>query len=125
MLHLQTAASPAIMAMLLGCVLGVGFMIRFLIALTLDGKQAHAVHALRPGGLHYPEDASRMEAAYRNALANSASHLAIGVVRITSALATNRAPGVRRPALDRLHLVTPGNTSREVDLTADRRYRSG
>ena len=124
MLHLELAASPAIVTMLLGCVLGAGFMVRFLIALTVDGKQAHAVQAVRPGGLHYARNASRTEVAYRNTRAISPSHLAIGVARITSALATNRPLGVRRPALDRLHLVPP-STGREVDLTAERRYRSG
>ena len=124
MLHLQTAASPAIVTMLLGCVLGLGFMVRFLIALTVDGKEAHAVHPVRPGGLDYAADRSRSQAAYRTAVANSASHLAIGVVRIASALASNRTRGNRRPSVDRLHLVTLGKPHREVDITAERRYRS-
>ncbi|MGC2183554.1 MAG: hypothetical protein WA637_09765 [Terriglobales bacterium] len=111
--------------MLLGCVLGLGFMVRFLIALTVDGKEAHSVHPVRPGGLHYVADRSRSRAAYNSAVANSASHLAIGVVRITRALAANRIRGNRRPAVHRLHLVTFGKTHREVDITAERRYRSG
>lgn len=125
MFQMQTAASPVIIAMLLGCVLGAGFMVRFLIALTVDGKAARAVHVVRPGGLHYAGDRSRTLAPYRAAVANSASHLAIGVVRITSALASSTSSGNRLPAVDRLHLVTLGQTGREVDFTAERRYRSG
>ena len=85
MFQMQTAASPVIVAMLLGCVLGAGFMVRFLIALTVDGRAARAVHVVRPGGLHYAGDRSRTRAPYRAAVADSASHLAIGVARLTSA----------------------------------------
>jgi len=125
MLYLQTAANPAIVTILAGCVLGVGFMVRFLIALTVDGKEAHAVRSVRPGGLHYAGDRSRAQTPYRVAVANPASHLAIGVVRITNALASSTTRGNSRLSVDRLHLVTPGKAGREVDLTAERRYRSG
>ena len=111
--------------MLLGCVLGLGFMVRFLIALTVDGKEALSVHPVRSGGLHYATDRSRSRAAYNGAVADCASHLALGVVRITRALAANRIRGNRRPSVDRLHLVTLGKSHREVDATAERRYRSG
>jgi len=125
MLHLLTATSPAVVTMLLGCVLGIGFMVRFLIALTLDGKEANTQSAVRPGGLHYAGVVPRTQTPYRAAVANSASHLAIGVVRITSALASNAIRGTRRVSLDRLHVVTLGKIGREVDFTAQRRYRSG
>ena len=125
MLHLQTATSPAVVTMLLGCVLGIGFMVRFLIALTLDGKEANTQSAVRPGGLHYAAVVPRTQTPYRAAVANSASHLAIGVVRITSALASNAIRGTRRAAVDRLHVVAVGNTGREVGFTPERRYRSG
>ncbi len=111
--------------MLLGCALGLGFMVRFLIALTVDGKEALSVQPVRSGGLRYATDRSRSQAAYHAAVANSASHLAIGVVRITRALAANRTRGNRRPSVDRLHLVTLGKIHREIDATAQRRYRSG
>ena len=125
MFQMQTAASPVIVAMLLGCVLGAGFMVRFLIALAVDGKAARAVHVVRPRGLHYAGDRPRTRAPYRAAVANSASHLAIGVARLTSALASSTSGGNRLPSVDRLHLVTLGQTGREVDFTAERRYRSG
>ena len=43
MFHLQTVASANVL-MLLGCVVGVGFMVRFLVALTLDGKRLSRAH---------------------------------------------------------------------------------
>ncbi len=43
MLHLETVASASVL-MLLGCVVGVGFMVRFLVALTLDGKMRFRAH---------------------------------------------------------------------------------
>lgn len=55
--HLVTSASASVL-MLMGCLLGVVFMVRFLVALTRDGKM-HSGHAVRPGGLHYAADASR------------------------------------------------------------------
>ena len=123
MLHLETAASANIL-MLVGCVLGAGFMIRFLVALSLDGKM-HSAHAVRPGGLHYAADGSRLRARHRAALANSASHLAIGVVRITTALAWNTGSRSIETAVGRLQVAQAGKAGREVDVTAGRRYRSG
>jgi hypothetical protein len=99
-------------------------MIRFLVALTLDGKM-DSEHAVRPGGLHYAAEASRMRARHRGAVANSASHLAIGVVRITTALTLNTGGGPRETAMGRLHAAPAGKTGREVDVTAECRYRSG
>ncbi|MGA9812037.1 MAG: hypothetical protein WBQ64_04630 [Terriglobales bacterium] len=108
--------------MLLGCVVGVGFMVRFLVALTRDGKM-RSEHTIRQGGLRYAEDASRLRARHRGAVASSASHLAIGVVRITTALTWNSDRPRETPG--RLHVVTAGKTDREVDAPSERRYRSG
>ena len=119
MLHLETVSANVLM--LLGCVVGVAFMVRFLVALTVDGKQAYFEHPVRPGGLHYAADPSR----HRGAVANSASHLAIGVVRITTALTWNAGSGPKETALRRMHAATAGKAGREVDVTAGRRYRSG
>jgi len=120
MLHLETVASANVL-MLLGCVVGVAFMFHFLVALTLDRKQAYFEHTVRPGGLHYAADASR----HRGAVANSASHLAIGVVRITTALTWNSGSGSRETAASQPHAATPGRAGREVGATAERRYRLG
>lgn len=108
--------------MLPGCVVGVGFMIRFLVALTRDGKM-QSEHAVRPGGIHYAAEASRIR--HRAAVANSASHLAIGVVRITTALTWNSGSKPRETAGDPLHAAAAGRAGREAGATAERRYRSG
>ena len=105
MLHLETVASPAIVSMLLGCVLGVGFMVRFLVALTLDGRKMRAEYTIRPGGLHYAGNIARTQTPYRDAVANSAAHLAIGVVRITTALASNAGLTNRHAAVDGLQVL--------------------
>ena len=120
MLHLETVASANVL-MLLGCVVGVAFMFHFLVALTLDRKQAYFEHTVRPGGLHYAADASR----HRGAVANSASHLAIGVVRITTALTWNTGSKPRETAGDPLHAAAAGKAGREAGATSERRYRSG
>ena len=121
--HLATAASVSV-PMLLGCVVGVGFMIRFLVALTRDVNM-HSAHAIRPGGLHYAADASSMRTRHRAAVANSASHLAIGVVRITTALTWNTGSKPREMAGDPLHAAAAGKAGREAGATGERRYRSG
>jgi hypothetical protein len=87
--HLETVASPAILVMLLACVLGTGFMVRFLVALILDERKAHLEYAHRRPGLHYPADMAWVDAPYRKTAVNSAAHVAIGVVRITTALGSN------------------------------------
>jgi hypothetical protein len=125
MLHFETAASASIFVMLLACVLGAGFMIRFLVALTLDARKAHVEYAHRRAGLHYPADMAWVHARYRKSAVNSAAHLAIGVVRITIALASDAARGKRRAPVERLHGVQLDPPTQEFDLTAERRRRSG
>jgi hypothetical protein len=123
--HLETVASPAIFVMLLACVLGAGFMIRFLVALTLDQRKMHLEYAHRSAGLHYPADMARADAACRKTAVNSTAHLAIGVVRITTALASDAGCGKRHASVQRLHVVTLDTPRQEIDFTAERRYRSG
>jgi hypothetical protein len=123
--HLETVASPAIFVMLLACVLGTGFMIRFLVALTLDERKMHLESAHRRAGLHYPADMAWVDAAYRKTAVNSAAHLAIGVVRITTALASDAGRGKRHASVQRLHVVTLDTPRQEIGFTAERRYRSG
>jgi len=119
--HLVTSASASVL-MLMGCLLGVVFMVRFLVAVTRDGKM-HTGHAVRSGGLHYAADASRTRR--RAVLANSSSHLAIGVVRITTALTWNTGSKPRETAGDPLHAAAAGKAGREAGATSERRYRSG
>ena len=111
--HLETVASPAIFVMLLACVLGAGFMIRFLVALTLDQRKMHLEYAHRSAGLHYPADMARADAACRKTAVNSAAHLAIGVVRITTALASDAGRGKRHASVQRLHVVTLDTQARD------------
>ncbi len=125
MLHLETITSPAIFAMLLACVLGAGFMVRFLVALTLDERDMHTAYARRPSGLHYPADTAGVDAPYRKTAVNSAAHLAIGVVRITAALASDGGRRRRHAPVGPLHVLKLGTPTRELDFTVERRYRSG
>jgi hypothetical protein len=123
--HLETVASPAVVVMLLACVLGAGFMIRFLVALTLDERKVRVECAHRRAGLHYPPNMAWVDAPYRKTAVNSAAHLAIGVVRITTALASDAARRKRRASVERLHVMKLDPNRQEYDFTAERRHRSG
>jgi len=125
MLHLETVTSPAIFAMLLACVLGAGFMVRFLVALTLDEGKMHAEYARRRSGLHCPADTAWVDAPYRKTAVNSAAHLAIGVVRITTALASDGGRRRRHAPVGPLHVLKLGTPTQKLDFIAEHRYRSG
>jgi hypothetical protein len=125
MLHLATAASPATIFMLLVCLLGVGFMVRFLVALSVDEKTMRSRYVVHTGGVHYAADMGRSQAWYRDAVTNSAAHLAIGIVRITTALTSNTGRKKTHASTDRIQVAPLGRSSRELDFTAERRYRSG
>jgi hypothetical protein len=122
MLHPETAASPAIFVMWLVCALSVGFMVRFLIALTIDDRTMRAPK-VRPGGLHYADRVCE-EIPYRQTALESAAHLAIGVDRITTALASSAVAANRHARAERLHAVRLGGPRQDLDFTAERRYRS-
>ena len=125
MLHLGTFTSPATFAMLLACVLGAAFMVRFLVALTLDDRKMHAEYARHRSGLHYPADTSLAGAGYRRTSVNSAAHLAIGVVRITTALASDGGLRRRQAPVGPLHVLKLGTPTQGLNFTAEHRYRSG
>jgi hypothetical protein len=122
--NLETVASPATVIMLLACILGLGFMVCFLVALTLDGRSMRAWH-VRPEGVHYAADMACVEVPCRQTALGSAAHLAIEVVRITTALTSNAGLTNRHPSVDHLHGVSPGRPKQELDFTAERGYRSG
>jgi hypothetical protein len=124
MLHWETVTSPAIFVMLLACVLGAGFMIRFLVALTLEDRKMHVEHAHHSAELHYPADMAWVDAPYCKTAVNSAAHLALGVVRITTALASGAGRAKSHAAVDRFHVVTLDAPRQELGLTLERRYRS-
>ena len=106
-----TVASPGTFVMLAVCVLGIGFMLRFLIAIASDENKDSG---------RAPGARGRKQAV--NAALNPARHLAMGVVRITTALASNPREhahaGVERP-----HLITFSAGSREHESATARRYR--
>jgi|SRR5450755_4341049 hypothetical protein len=125
MLHLETFTSPATLVMFLSCILGAAFMVRFLVALTLDEKKMHAEYAPHRSGLHYPTDTAWGGAGYRKTAINSAAHLAIGVVRITTALASDGGRRRRQAPVGPLHVLKLGTPAHELNFTAEHRYRSG
>jgi hypothetical protein len=124
MLHLQTFTSTTTFVMLLSCVLGAAFMIRFLVALTLDEKRMHAEYARHRSGLHYPADTAWVGAGNRKTAVNSAAHLAIGVVRITTALASDRGRRRRPAPVGPLHVMKLGTPTQGLSFTAEHRYHS-
>jgi hypothetical protein len=101
--------------MLAGCFLGVGFMVLFFVSLTRDERKIYSTNA-----------GSTSQASKRpKIVVKSPGLLAIGVVRVTTALAANAA-GTNRPvAIGRPHVVTLDNPAREIDFTRERRYRLG
>lgn len=125
MLHLETVTSPATFVMLLLCVLGAAFMIRFLVALTLDEKKMQVKYARHCSGLHYPADTAWVDAGYRKTALNSAAHLAIGVVRITTALASDGGLRRRQAEVGPLQVLRLGTPTQELEFSTERRYRSG
>jgi hypothetical protein len=125
MLHLETFTSPANLVMLLSCVLGAAFMVRFLVALTLDERKMHAEYARHRSGLHYSGDTAWVDAGYRKTAINSAAHLAIGVVRITTALSSDGGRRGRQAPVGPLHVLKLGTPTQELNFTAEHRYRSG
>ncbi len=124
MFHLETVTSPAIFVMLLACFLGAGFMVCFLVALSLDERKMHVEHAHRGSGLQYPADMAWVDAPYRKTAVNSAAHLAIGVVRITTALTSDGGRRRRHAPVGPLHVLKLGTPTPGLDFTAERRYRS-
>jgi hypothetical protein len=94
MLQPDTLASSESFAMLAAVILGVGFMARFLVALISEGKKSRVgepVRAKEP----YATEAAREPRHY---------NLALGVFRITTALASTHSRD-RRPAADRSRVM--------------------
>ena len=61
MLELHTASSPVVFAMLAVCILGMGFMIRFLSALAVDGRKSPAGRSIRLKLVNRPPNVVRSE----------------------------------------------------------------
>lgn len=121
MLQPNTVASPAAFTILVVCVLGMGFMVRFFVALARDGREARTANGVRPNRVKWVADLGCEGRWDREVAVSPAAHLAMGVVRITMALASN--PRRQRTAADRPHLVTFSAQARQRDSASERRYR--
>ena len=122
MLQPNIVASSAPVVMLAVCVLGIGFMVRFLIALAGEEERIRVVHEVRPGGVHYATDGACDLPRYRGAVVDPGAHIAMGVLRITTALASKpRREGGRAPA-ERSNIVMFAGPKGERDSATERRY---
>ncbi len=121
MLEPNILASLASLVMLATCVLGIGFMVRFFIALTGEEDKIRVVHQVRPRGVHY---ATEGVSEYAGAAVDPAAHLAMGVLRITTALASNPSREGRRDTQERSNIVVFAGPERETGSATARRYRS-
>jgi len=81
MLQTNIFTNPVTLTILVLGVLGVGFMVRFLIAM--------AAELGRPRTLPHGNKTEYQEQLYGEAHANSAGSLAVGVARVTRAVSTN------------------------------------
>jgi len=124
MLQPNIVASPATFTMLAVCVLGIGFMVRFFIALASEENKIRVVHRVRPRGVHCATDAACEPSRYKWAAVDSGAHIALGVLRITTALTSNPSRANRRTAAERSNIVMFAGPVRESDSATERRYRS-
>jgi hypothetical protein len=124
MLQSNALSSLTIYAMLALCVLSVGFMIRFLIALAIDGKKIRVDYPVRLKGVRCPADVTCEEPRSSEGTVNPAAHLAMGVVRLASALTSKPNRGSEGTATDRLHMAPLPERRRKLGSTIEHRYRS-
>jgi hypothetical protein len=127
MTHLGTVASPTVVAMTIFsvCILATGFMVRFLVALTVEKRKLHSVHVLQPSGVHCEADTNCVAAPSRKPGVHSPAFVAIGVVRITAALASNAGRRKSDTSVARSEMATLNRPSPEIGFPAEHRYRSG
>jgi len=126
MTNLETVASPAIVTTIIlsACVLGIGFMIRFFVALALEEKNTRPAYQLRPRGVNCEADIACAAAPSRMPAVSPAAYVAMGVVRITTALASNAGRRNSDLSFERLHVVKLDGPSPELNFPGQRRYRS-
>jgi hypothetical protein len=107
MASLETVANPAGVTtiILLACVLGIGFMVLFFLALAGEKKSTRPSHALRPRGVNCQADIACAAAPSRMPAVSPAAYVAMGVVRITTALASDAGRRNNDLSFDRLHMV--------------------
>src|SRR5690242_17581709 len=83
MLHTNTIASAGAFAMLAACILGIGFLVRFLIALVADRT---SIPARVRETVHSSAEATSR--GYRAAV-DHGPHVALGVLRLNTTLSSN------------------------------------
>ena len=125
MTNLETVAHPAIVTTIIlsACVLGIGFMIRFFVALTHEDKDTRPAYALRPRGVRCEPDIACAAAPSRMPAVSPEAYVAMGVVRITAALASNAGRRNSDLSFDR-HVVRLDKPGPELNFPGQRRYRS-
>ena len=122
MLPANTVASVEVLGTLVACLLGIGFMIRFFVALAGDRKMKAVAPVRRQS--RFPKYARPEPGRYRRRVGNPAELLAIGVLRITQALASRRRHADVHLTPLRPYLVK--GASRTGDRTsANETYRIG
>jgi len=123
-LQSNIVASLAIFTMLVVCALGIGFLVRFFIALASEENQIRVVHPIRYRGIHYATDGTGEPPRYRWSAVDSGAHIALGVLRITTALPSNPSRASRRSAPERSNIVMFAGPGPESDSATEPRYRS-
>ena len=123
MIQSNAVSSPTTYTMLSLCLLSVGFMIRFLIALAIDGKKIRVDYPVRLKGVRRPADLTCKELPSSEGAITPAAHLAMGVIRLASALGSTSNRGSKGSAIERLHIVPLPERKRELGSTIEHRYR--
>ena len=126
MTNLETVANPAVVTTIIlsACVLGIGFMVVFFVALAREEKNTRPAYALRPRGVHSEPDDVWAAAPSRMPAVGPAAYVAMGVVRITTALASNAGRRNSDLSFDRLQAVRLDRPNPELNFSVQRRYRS-
>ena len=126
MTNLETVANPAVITttILSACVLGIGFMVVFFVALVREEKNTHPVYSPRPRGVHSELNVVCAAAPSHMPAVSPVAYVAMGVVRITTALASNAGRRNSDLSFDRLHVVRLDRPSPEINFPGQRRYRS-
>jgi hypothetical protein len=122
-LQSNTVASSATYTMLVVCVLGIGFMLRFLIALVRDGREIRVGHKVRLERVDRVADGACEEGRAEKLRSILQLTSSWGVLRITNALTSDSSRENKRPAAGRPHIVMFDPRTREHDSAAKRRYR--
>lgn len=110
MLQPNLAISTAVLVMLAACVLGIGFLIRVFVALVGENSTIPVKHKIRP-----------LEIREREVAADPEEYVAMGVLRVTTALSSNSA-GEGFATTDRSNVVMFAGSERKYGSTGERRY---